>query len=234
MPQTKAISWSQAAAPPSPVAQEQRIATVSPPKADQPPPLPSPEPRVWKVLFGSPRAGAEELSRRTRITLFLNGPVERDVVEWAFTMSPSASGTFSWPRPDQLVFTPNDALRPATRYTVSLTPMIGFRDQEEYEIVETRWSFTTGNARTFRQDIQPLIGAYCTKCHGPKGDAAAVPLKTYGDVSRYVVPGRSGESRFYTFIQNRHHHINMADRDHSTNVKLAIIKDWIDEDKAVE
>jgi hypothetical protein len=38
----------------------------------------------------------------------------------------------------------------------------------------------------------------------------------------------------YTFIQARQHHINMAGPTHSTRQKLAVIKDWIDEDGAAE
>jgi hypothetical protein len=186
------------------------------------------------VLFNAPSPGQREVSRRSAVRIFFNQPVERDVVEWAFTISPSASGSFAWPRPDQLTFTPKHALRPATEYTVSLTPMSGSAAGEAYELLGARWSFTTGATRTYRDDIQPLVGAYCLTCHAPKASAAAVPLETYQDLSRYVVPGRSSESRLYTFVQERRHHINMAGPDHSTNTKLAILKDWIDEDKAAE
>jgi hypothetical protein len=48
------------------------------------------------------------------------------------------------------------------------------------------------------------------------------------------VPGRSGESRLYTFVQERRHHINMAGPNHSTSTKLAVIRDWIDEDRGKE
>ncbi len=216
------------------MAAREEVRVIPPPKPEEPPPVPSPQPGAWKALFTSPKAGATELSRRTQVKIFFNGPAEQDVVEWAFNISPSAPGAFSWPRPDQLVFTPREALRPATRYTVSLTPAIGFRDEKEYELHETRWSFATGSARTFEKDIKPLVSAYCVECHGGNGSAATIALDTYGDVSRYVVPGHSTKSSFYTFIQKRQHHINMAGPNHSTNTKLALIKDWIDEDQAAE
>lgn len=221
-------------APVPPVAQVQRVATPIQPEQLPPRPAASARPQVWKILFASPKAGKADVSRRADIKLFFNGPVQPEVVEWAFSLAPSTPGTFAWPRPDQLVFTPKVALDPATHYSVSLTPTSGFRHGQEYELLESRWTFTTGIARTYHADIQPLIGAYCTHCHGPQGAAAAIPLATYDDVGRYVVPRRSAESPLYTFIQDRQHHINMAGPTHSTSQKLAVIKDWIDEDEAAE
>jgi hypothetical protein len=211
--------------------QEQKVAALPPPRIEEPPPAPPVPLRQWTVLFNSPTSGQSEVSRRPKIQIFFNRPVEREVIEWAFTISPATRGGFAWPRPDHLVFTPQGALLPDTEYTISLTPVDGSREKEPYELLEARWSFTTGQARTYGKDIQPLIDSYCATCHGSSGSAAGVPLGTYRDVSRYVVPGRSGESRFYTFIQERRHHINMAGPDHSTSTKLVVIRDWIDEDK---
>lgn len=234
MSERKVRSPQDTTAPAPHVAQAEKVAAVASPQAEQPPPAPAAPPRIWKVLFATPKAEKAEVSRRSEIKLFFNGLVEHDVVEWAFTLTPATPGAFAWPRPDQLVFTPKEALSPATHYTVSLTPTSGFRDGHEYELLEARWTFTTGTARTYREDIQPLIGTYCSQCHGPTGAAAAIPLATYREVSRYVVPSRSSESRLYTFIQERQHHINMAGPTHSTNQKLTVIKDWIDEDGAAE
>ncbi len=214
--------------------QEQKVAALPPPRIEEPPPPPPVPLRQWTVLFNSPTPGQSEVSRRPKIQIFFNGPVERELTEWAFTISPSTPGGFLWPRPDHLVFTPQGALMPDTEYTISLTPVDGSRDKEPYELLGARWSFITGRARTYGRDIQPLVGAYCSTCHGSNGSAAGVPLGTYRDVSKYIVPGRSGESRFYTFIQERRHHINMADPNHSTSTKLAVIKDWIDEDKGAQ
>lgn len=191
-------------------------------------------PQTWKVLFSSPAAGTTDVSRRTDIRLFLNGPVDRAVVEWAFTLSPATPGTFDWPRPDQLVFTPAASLAPGTRYTLSLTPTQGVYAGQEYELLETRWAFTTGTARTYHTDIQPLVAAYCDSCHGAAGAAHEIPLESYTDVRRYITPGAASESAFYTFIQARKHHINMAGPTHSTSQKLAVIKDWINEDGAAQ
>ena len=215
-----------------PVPQVERVATPAQP--EQLPPPPAASPQVWKVLFASPSAGKDEVSRQAAIKLFFNGPVPPDVVEWAFTLAPSTHGTFVWPRADQLVFTPTAGLDPATTYTVSLTPASGVHNGQEYDLLATRWTFTTGTARTYHADIQPLVAQYCHACHGPDGDAATITLDTYTDINRYVVPGRSAESPLYTFIQARQHHINMAGPTHSTSQKLAVIKDWIDEDEAAE
>jgi len=230
-PQHTVVSFPPATAAPAP---QQKVAALPPPRAEEPPPRPSVPLKQWTVLFNFPTPGQSEVSRRPKIQMFFNRPVDREVTEWAFTMSPATPGGFAWPRPDQLVFTPKGALLPDTEYTISLTPVDGSREKEPYELLGARWSFITGQARTYGKDIQPLVGAHCGSCHGSNGSAAGVLLGTYRDVSRYVVPGRSGESRFYTFIQERRHHINMAGPNHSTSTKLAIIRDWIDEDRGAQ
>jgi hypothetical protein len=178
------------------------------------------------MLFNLPTPGQAEVSRRPRIQILFNRPVEQRVAESAFTIAPATPGSFAWPRSDHLVFLPHGALLPNTEYTVSLMSAEGSSG--------ARWSFTTGEARTYRKDIQPLIGAYCSNCHASDGSAAGIPLGTYGDVSRHVVPGRSGESRFYTFLQDRRHHIDMTGSDNSTSTTVAMIREWIDEDQAAE
>jgi len=216
--------------------QDHVAAIAPPPKAEQPPARPRAEPRhrEWKVLFTKPPDGKGGVVRSTAVDVFFNVPVERDVVEWAFAISPSIPGNISWPRPDHLVFEPQEPLLPATKYTVSLNSTNGSRGEEAYTLHGARTSFTTGEARTYDKDIRPLVSAYCHSCHGPAGSAAAFPLGTYQDVRRHVVPGRARESRFYTFIQDRQHLIRMAGPNHSTNDKLAVIKDWIDQDKAAQ
>lgn len=216
----------------SPQKAAQKVAAIPPPKVEQRPPRPPPQPHEWKVLHHFPRAGQTEQSRQVAVRVFFNRPVEPEVAERAFRISPSVRGTFSWPAPDRLVFTPGTALPPATQYTVSLRPRSGSRAGVGYKLLEARWSFTTGDVRTYERDIKPLIAAYCSKCHGPTGPAEGMPLETYRDVNRYVVSHRSDVSPLYTFLQDRRHHINMAGPAHSTNDKLAIIRDWIDEDGA--
>ena len=216
-------------------AKVEKVAAISPSTImEEPPPRPSSQPHEWKVLHHLPRSGRAEQSRSAIIRMFFNRPVEQGIVERAFSISPYVSGTFSWPKPDRLVFTPYDTLLPATRYTVSLRPISDSRAGHQYTLLEARWFFTTGEARTYRKDIKPVIAAYCLRCHGSNGSAAGIPLQTYSNISRYIIPGRSSESPFYTFIREQRHGINMAGPDHSTNDKLAIIKDWIDKDEATE
>jgi hypothetical protein len=214
--------------------QEQKVAALPSPRVEEPPQRPSVPPRQWTVLFNLPTPGQAEVSRRPRIQILFNRQVDREVGESAFTISPATPGSFVWPRPDHLVFSPQGALQPDTEYTISLMSVDGSRAKEPYELLGARWSFTTGQARTYGKDIQPLIGAHCATCHAYNGSAAGVPLGTYRDVSRHVVPGRSGESRFYTFLQDRRHQIDMAGSDNSTSTTLAIIRDWIDEDQGTE
>lgn len=218
-----------------PGAKAEKVAAIRPlPKAEEPALPPSPAPKEWRVLFTAPRNGKGNVLRSTGFDIFFNVPVKREVAEWAFSISPDVAGTFSWPRPDHLVFTPTEALTSATEYTIFLNSTNGSRSGEEYKLFGGRWSFTTGEARTYDKDIRPLVTAYCTNCHGSTGSAAGIRLQTYGDVSRYIVSGRPGESRFYTFIQDRQHLIRMAGLNHSTNDKLAVIRDWIEQDGAAE
>lgn len=216
-----------------PVRRPQRIAATTPPQVEMAP-LSVGQPQEWKILRHSPRDGQTEQSRRSAIKVFFSRPTDPAVVERAFTITPHVRGTFKWSAADRLVFTPTEPLLPDTEYTVLLESARGSRGGEEYILPGERWSFSTGGARAYEKDIKPLVAAYCSKCHGPNGEAATIPLRTYPDVSRHVVPGRSGESRFYTSLRDRGHYINMAGRDHSTREKRALIKDWIDEDRAVQ
>src|SRR3970282_1767893 len=112
--------------------QTQKAAALPPPGTKKPPPPPPVPPRQWTVLFNSPTPGQSEVSRRPRIQIFFNRPVEREVTEWAFTISPSTPGGFAWPRPDHLVFTPRGALQPDTEYTLSITPVDMSRAKEPF------------------------------------------------------------------------------------------------------
>jgi hypothetical protein len=206
--------------------QEQKVAALTSTRVEEPPPSPSGLPREWTVLFKLPTPGQLEVARRSRIQILFNRPVEPEVAESAFKIFPATPGSFTWPRSDHLVFLPQGALLPHTEYTVSLVSVDGSGG--------ARWSFTTGEAKTYRKDIQPLIDAHCSTCHAPNESAAGVPLETYRDVSRHVMPGRSGESRLYTFLQDRRHQVDMTGPAHSASDTAAVIKDWIDEDQGTE
>jgi hypothetical protein len=212
--------------PSATAAPQQKVAALTPPRVEESAPRPPALPNQWTVLFRLPTPGQVEVSRRPRIQILFNQPVEQEVAESAFKIFPTTPGSFTWPRADHLVFLPEGALLPNTEYTISLVSLEGSSG--------SRWSFTTEEARTYRKDIQPLVGAYCATCHASNGSAAHVPLGTYRDVSRHVVRGRSGESRLYTFLQDSRHHINMAGPDNSTSTKLAVIRDWIDKDEGAE
>ncbi|MFQ5656388.1 MAG: Ig-like domain-containing protein [Candidatus Methylomirabilales bacterium] len=216
-----------------PVVRGQRVAAITPPQVEMAP-FPVSQPREWKILHHWPRDGQMEQPRRSVIKVFFNRPTDPEVVEGAFEITPHVPGTFEWSTADRLVFTPTEPLLPDTEYTVLLESARGSRGGEEYILPGESWSFTTGSARTYRKDIKPLIAAHCYNCHGPNGEAATVRLRTYRNVRRYVVPGRSSESRFYTFLREQGHYINMAGANHSTREKRALIKDWIDEDGAAE
>lgn len=181
---------------PSVPAQERAAAVGRRPITEQPPPRPAVQPREreWKVLFTRPPDGKGGVVRSTAVDVFFNVPVERDVVEWAFAISPSIPGNISWPRPDHLVFEPQEPLLPATKYTVSLNSTNGSRGEEAYTLHGARTSFTTGEARTYDKDIRPLVSAYCQSCHGPPGRLPLFPwepIRLSGDTSSPAARARA-------------------------------------------
>jgi len=77
------------------------------------------EPVAPSVIETAPARG-EELDPRDGLTLYFDQPMDLDSVEAAFEIQPVAEGTFSWPRPDTLRFTPSHALNRDTVYQVHL------------------------------------------------------------------------------------------------------------------
>ena len=83
-----------------------------------PPPLPATHPLL---LVRSPARGEETPPDRP-LRLVFDQPMDRASVEAAFHVEPKVEGTFSWPDPVTLVFTPKGEWERATRYRVKLEP----------------------------------------------------------------------------------------------------------------
>lgn len=81
-------------------------------------PLPATHPLL---LVRSPARGEEAPPDRP-LRLVFDQPMDRALVEAAFRIEPQVEGTFSWPDPVTLIFTPKGEWRRATRYRVKLEP----------------------------------------------------------------------------------------------------------------
>lgn len=78
-----------------------------------------------QVVYSSPALGEEALLDGA-ITIRFDQPMDKETVEKAFTVIPTnnqqqaVQGTFSWPRPDTLVFTPKNQLQRLQNYQVNI------------------------------------------------------------------------------------------------------------------
>ena len=104
----------------------------------EPTPIPTPEPTAeplptldttnidWppQLIYSSPSLGEEALLDGA-ITLRFDQPMDKESVEESFVVQTAdsaqpANGTFTWPRPDTVVFTPRSDLRRQQKYNVSV------------------------------------------------------------------------------------------------------------------
>src|SRR3989304_6190930 len=88
-PQHSVVSFPPATAAPAP---QMKVPPLPPPGAEEPPQRPSVPLRGWPVLFNFPTPGQTEVSRRTKIQIFFNRPVEREVTEGGLPIFPSPPG----------------------------------------------------------------------------------------------------------------------------------------------
>jgi uncharacterized protein YfaS (alpha-2-macroglobulin family) len=87
-------------------------------RATPTPPLPATHPLL---LVRSPARG-EETPLDRPLRLVFDQPMDPALVQAAFRIEPKVEGTFSWPDPVTLVFTPRKEWQRATRYRVKLEP----------------------------------------------------------------------------------------------------------------
>ncbi len=100
------------------------------------------EPLPPSVIETVPAKG-EELDPGGFLTLYFDQPMDAASVETAFEIQPSADGTFAWPRPDTLRFTPSGPLERDTDYQISLAPTA----QSTYDIsLSQPWSLSVHTA----------------------------------------------------------------------------------------
>ncbi|MCB9420546.1 MAG: Ig-like domain-containing protein [Ardenticatenaceae bacterium] len=84
-------------------------------------PVINPEDIDWppQVIYTSPAMG-EEATLNGAITIRFDQPMDQESVERAFELEPAASGSFSWPRPDTVIFTPRSDLKRQQTYNLRL------------------------------------------------------------------------------------------------------------------
>lgn len=150
-------------------------------------------------------------------------PVKQETVPAAFKVNPPMEGTFSWPAPNRMVFTPRGLWDQGVTYLVTLGD--GITDVSGFDRLETTsWDFSTVAGYFYSRDIQPLVSAYCAPCHRPDGPAARIRLDTLSDVMRFVERGNAGKSRFVTALEDQNHQGKLPP---PFQAKLYIIRDWI-------
>lgn len=91
------------------VSQPQPNPTVDPDDIDWPP----------QVVYTSPAPG-EETTLDGAITIRFDQPMNQESVEAAFELEPAAGGSFSWPRPDTVIFTPRSNLERQQSYKLRI------------------------------------------------------------------------------------------------------------------
>ena len=179
-----------------------------------------------------PQDGRSSQSVHSTVCAIFAIPADRASVERSFSLLPRVEGSFSWPQPVQMVFTPSRPLARATTYVARLGP--GMLDASgSQRLPEFRWSFTTVGPLTFTRDIRPIIAANCVTCHQPGGAASRVPLDTYQQAMRHIVPGEAARSRFFTAPQEPMFATGMDD-DAFGDEELQIVRDWINDSQAAE
>ncbi len=94
---------------PQPTATPVRTSALSPDEIDWPP----------QMLYSEPAAG-QEMPVAASITMRFDQPMDADSVEAAWSLDPAVEGTFDWPRPDTVVFTPSDELKRETAYRLQV------------------------------------------------------------------------------------------------------------------
>jgi uncharacterized protein YfaS (alpha-2-macroglobulin family) len=87
-----------------------------------PTPTSAPLPVTHPLLLVRSPARGEETPLDRPLRLVFDQPMDRASVEAAFHIEPKVEGTFSWPDPVTLVFTPKGQWQRATRYRVKLEP----------------------------------------------------------------------------------------------------------------
>jgi len=157
-------------------------------------------------------------------------PVRMDTVPSAFSVSPSVDGSFAWPAPNRVVFTPSRPWEMSASYRVSLGGGIKTADGLD-ELEATSWKFSTVGGYNYTRDIRPLLSAHCTQCHGEGGAAAHVGLGSHAAVMRFIRPGDAESSRFWAALADANHAGKLSPQ---AAARFYMLRDWITKFQAID
>src|SRR5690242_12424984 len=92
-------------------------------------------------------------------------------------------------------------------------------------------SSTAAKTVTFESDVQPILTANCTGCHGASTRIKEMNLSTLDGVMKgsesgqVVAPGKPDESKLYQMV---HEGKMPPGKTHLTDVQVAVIRSWIE------
>ncbi len=215
-------------APPlTPSSQQDAASAASPkptetlPQAMPPEPVP-PRQRNLHVIAATPTSRTFNY-RDTPIAVTFSHPVNPETVPPAFKVTPPIPGGYSFPAPNQLVFTPQGFWDLGATYLVTLEE--GITDLSGLDHLEPmRWDFSIVGGYFYTRDVSPLVKTHCASCHRAGGPAARIRLDTLADVKQFVKPGSAEASRFVTALTDSNHQGRLAQ---AALAKVYLFRDWI-------
>lgn len=164
------------------------------------------------------------IEKQQDITVVFTSAVDPDDAMFALSIVPSADYEYSWFNENTLNLHLYN-LEADTDYTISFDSSLKAKDGSVLN-GKTDFIFHTVSDRiTFSGVIYPgIIKQNCMQCHIKGGPAERILFETYEDCMRYVVPGHSDQSRFYTaLLENKD-----MDDDLFSKRELKLIREWID------
>jgi hypothetical protein len=161
--------------------------------------------------------------RDTPIEVEFSLPVNQETVPPAFKVTPAMQGTFAWPAPNKLVFTPRRLWDHGATYLVTLED--GITDVNGLDrLGTTSWDFSTVGGYFYSRDVRPLVTAHCAPCHRADGRAARIRLDSLAEIRRFVQPGNADMSRFVTALTDSNHQGKLPPQ---ALAKVYLLRDWI-------
>jgi hypothetical protein len=193
----------------------------APAKAMIPEPVP-PRPKTLRVIAATPTSRTFNY-RDSSIGVTFSQPVNPETVPAAFRVTPPIQGGFSFPAPNQVVFTPQGFWDLGATYLVTLED--GITEASGLDRLEPMsWEFSIVGGYFYTRDIGPLVQTHCAACHRREGPAARIRLDTLADIKQFVQPGSAERSRFVTALTDSNHQGKLAP---AALAKVYLFRDWI-------
>ena len=78
-------------------------------------------------------------------------------------------------------------------------------------------------AVTYSATVQPILANKCVNCHKPVGPVSSIPLDTFSNVTKFVVPKNAAQSRLIQAVDGG----SMSDK--LTKDDVIVLKDWVNQ-----